>query len=89
MATCSQNRVLLRFEFDVPHQIPQSCTQLWPPMKNDPFKENWTDAADFLPQNMTLKVQNWHFIQLIFLWWSKLCTGFDVEREIQVLKGLY
>ena len=58
------------------------------------FKENWTDSADFLPQNMTLKVRNWHFLStdsqdlgVIFLWWPKLCTGFDVEPEIQILKS--
>ena len=55
--------------------------------------------ADFLPQKMTLNVQNWHFssadfqvlvrdLRVIFHRWPKLHTGFDVEREIQILKGL-
>ena len=28
-------------------------------------------------------------LRVIFHWWPKLCTGFDVERDIQILKGLY
>ena len=27
-------------------------------------------------------------LRVIFHRWSKLCTGFDVECEIQILKGL-
>ena len=37
-------------------------------------------SADFRDMKATLRV--------IFHRWPKLCTGFDVEREIQILKGL-
>ena len=50
--------------------------------------QNWHClSADFqvLVEDMqaTLKVR------VIFHRWPKLCTGFDVEREIQTLKVLY
>ena len=41
------------------------------------------------PADFRVLVRDESNLRVIFHVWPKLCTGFDVEREIQTLKVLY